>query len=237
MMKKDVCTEFSLKPSKVGIWTSGVSAKLFDPDARRIQGNKLRNKFGLSGKFVVFYHGSLSSTRGIPDTFEAMKILMKKYSNIVLFLLGSGPIAYMLKSSIKSENLQNNIIIHDAVEYEQVPKFISMSDVCIIPLPDYPCWRSQSPLKLFEYLSMEKVVIATDIPAHRSVLDNRKCCIYLSSVNPEEIAKVIEYASINKEKLAGWGKTGRKIVLQKYTWEKVAEVFEHYLLCIDSRHS
>jgi glycosyltransferase involved in cell wall biosynthesis len=112
-----------------------------------------------------------------------------------------------------------------------------MSDVCIIPLPDYPYWRSQSPLKLFEYLSMEKVVIATDIPAHRSVLDNQKCCIYLSSVNPEEIAKIIEYASINKENLAGWGKTGRKIVLQKYTWEKVAEVFEHYLLCIDSRYS
>ena len=237
MMKKDVCNDFSLKPSEVGIWTSGVSATLFDPDACGIQGNKLRNRFGLSGKFVVFYHGNLSSMRGILDTYEAMKILVKKFSNIVLFLLGSGPIVCMLKSSIKNDNLQNNIIIHDAVEYEQVPKFISMSDVCIIPLPDSPSWRSQSPLKLLEYLSMEKVVIATDIHAHRSVLNNQKCCIYLSSVNPEEIAKAIEYAFTNRERLAGWGITGRKIVLQKYTWKKVAEVFEHYLLYNASRHS
>jgi glycosyltransferase involved in cell wall biosynthesis len=236
MMKEDVCTDFSLKPSKIGVWTSGVSAKLFDPDVCNIQSNNMRNKFGLSEKFIVFYHGNLSSSRGLLETCEAM-IKLKKYPKIVLYLLGSGPFALSLKSFIKREKLQDNIIIHDPVEYEQVPNFICMSDVCIIPLPDHPDWRSQSPLKLFEYLSMEKVVIATDIPAHRSVLENQKCGIYLSSVKPEEIAKIIEYASDNKEQLSSWGKQGRKIILQKYTWDKVAGVFEDYLNSIDPKNS
>ena len=232
MMKKEICEKFSIKSSKIGVWTSGVSTTLFDPDACRIQGNELKAKLGLSGKFVVFYHGNLSPTRGITETIEATKIIAKKYSEVVLFLLGSGSFASHLKSSIKQENIQNNVIIHDAVDYEQVPKFISMCDVCIIPLPDYPYWRSQSPLKLFEYLSMEKTVIATDLPSHRSVLGNQECGIYLSSANPEVIAKAIEFAVVNKDKLRDWGKVGRTIVLRNYTWEKVAQDFQSYLMSI-----
>jgi glycosyltransferase involved in cell wall biosynthesis len=162
-----------------------------------------------------------------------MKIIAKKNSNVVLFLLGSGPFASHLKSLIKKENLQNNVIIHDAVDYEQVPMFISICDVAINPLPDYPYWRSQCPLNLFEYLSMEKTVIATDLPCHRTVLGSKECGIYLSSTNPEVIAKAIEFAVVNKDKLRDWGKVGRELVLRNYTWQKVAEDFLSYLMSIN----
>ena len=79
---------------------------------------------------------------------------------------------------------------------------------------------------------MEKVVLATDIPAHRVIMRNEKCCIYLRSVDPIEIAKSIEYAHVTEDKLSNWGKVGRKIVKGKYTWNKVAEEVEHFLLSI-----
>jgi glycosyltransferase involved in cell wall biosynthesis len=108
-----------------------------------------------------------------------------------------------------------------------------MCDVGIIPLPDHPYWRFQSPLKLLEYLAMEKVVILTDIPAHRAVIGEAKCGVYISAVNPTKIAGAIEYAYLNKGNLEEWGKMGRKIVKEKYTWEKVAMDLENYLLSID----
>jgi glycosyltransferase involved in cell wall biosynthesis len=80
---------------------------------------------------------------------------------------------------------------------------------------------------------MEKVVIATDIPAHRSVIGEAKCGIYISSIKPMEIAEAIEYSYLNKKNLEKWGKIGREIVEKKYTWEKVAKDLEHYLLSID----
>lgn len=237
MMKKEVCAKFSIDPSQVGVWENGASTTLFDPEACRIQGNELKAKLGLSGKFVVFYHGYLVSNRGITEAIEAMKIVAKKNCDVVLFLLGSGPYASHLKSSIKEENIQNIVFIHDAVDYEQVPKFISMCDVGISPIPDYPYWRSQSPLNVFEYLSMEKTVLATDLPLHRRILGNQECVIYMSSADPKVIAKAIEFAIANKDKLRDWGKVGRTIVLRNYTWQKVAENLEHYLSCIDSRCS
>jgi glycosyltransferase involved in cell wall biosynthesis len=50
-----------------------------------------------------------------------------------------------------------------------------------------------------------------------------------------EIARAIEYAHINKENLEKWGKIGRKIIKEKYTWEKVARDLESYLLLIDDK--
>jgi glycosyltransferase involved in cell wall biosynthesis len=231
-MKKKVCNDFDLKPDKVGVWTSGVSDSLFNPKNLISESMELKRKFGLTGKFVVFYHGVFSSTRGLTETIDALKILLPKYPNIVFFLLGTGPLASKLSALIQTEGLQENVIIGNPVDQVEVPKFISMCDIGIVPLPDHPYWRFQSPLKLLEYLAMEKVVILTDIPAHRAVIGEATCGVYISSINPMEIAKAIEYVYLNKDSLKERGKIGREIVKREYTWEKVAGSLENYLLSI-----
>jgi glycosyltransferase involved in cell wall biosynthesis len=231
-MKKEVCNDFDLNPEKVGVWTSGVSDSLFNPENLVSESMELKRKFGLTGEFVVFYHGVFSPTRGLIETIDALKILLPKYPNIVFFLLGTGPLASELSALIQTEGLQENVIIHDPVDQIEVPKFISMCDVGIVPLPDHPYWRFQSPLKLLEYLAMEKVVILTDIPAHRSVIGEAKCGVYISAANPMEIAKAMEYVYLNKDSLKERGKIGREIVKREYTWEKVARSLENYLLSI-----
>jgi glycosyltransferase involved in cell wall biosynthesis len=235
LMKKEVCCRFNLDPAKVGVWTSGVSDNLFNPQNLISESAELKRKLGLAGKFVVFYHGVFTATRGLQETIKAMKISKHRYSNAVLFLLGTGPIISRLKALIQKEDLQDTVIIHDPIDHSEVPKFIGISDVCIVPLPYHPYWRFQSPLKLLEYLAMEKVVIATDIPAHRSVIGEERCGIYISSIEPVEIARAIEYAYLNKENLEEWGKVGREIIREKYTWEKVAKDLENYLSSIDDR--
>lgn len=231
-MKKKVCNDFDLNPDMVGVWTSGVSDSLFNPKNFISESVELKRKFGLTGKFVVFYHGVFTPTRGLTETIDALKILLPKYPNIVFFLLGTGPLASKLSALIRTEGLQENVIIGNPVDQSEVPKFISMCDVGIVPLPDHPYWRFQSPLKLLEYLAMEKVVILTDIPAHRAVIGKATCGVYISSVNPMEIAKAIEYVYLNKDSLKERGKIGREIVKREYTWEKVAGSLENYLLSI-----
>jgi len=235
LMKKEVCSKFDIDPSKVGVWTSGVSIELFDPENCISDGKELKRKLGLARKFVVFYHGFFSFGRGLTETIEAMKIVRRKHTNVVFFLLGTGFNVDMLSVLIRKENLQENVIIHNPVDQSEVPKFIGMCDICIVPLPDNPFWRFQSPLKLLEYLAMEKVVILTDIPAHRAVVGKAKCGIYISAAKPMEIAKAIEYCYFNKENLEEWGAVGRRIVTEEYTWKKVAGDLENYLISIDDK--
>jgi len=234
MMKEDFCAKLKIIPKSVGVWTSGVNTKLFNPQKLAKKGKKLRIGLDLADKFIVFYHGDFGSdnspSRGIIETIKSIEILKDKINNLVLFLLGRSQLTPMIKKMIKKSGMQNKVIIHDPVDYENVPQYIAMCDVGIIPLPDLPEWRYQCPLKLLEYLAMGKVVIATDIPMNRYVIGKCKCGIYISRVNPEEIAKAITYAHNHIRKLRQWGSYGRAIVSKSYTWEKVAKDLEDYLL-------
>jgi glycosyltransferase involved in cell wall biosynthesis len=234
LMKNQICTRFNINPKRVGVWTSGVSTRIFNAENYVFQKNVLKTELGLSGKFIVFYHGIISLKRGLVETVEAMSIVKQKFPNVVFFILGAGAQtrAY-LENLIQRNQLQESVIIHDAVDYLKVPSYIAICDVGIVPLPNLPYWRFQCPLKLLEYLAMEKVVIATDIPAHRVIIGEAKCGVYISSVKPMEIAKAIEYVYLNKDTLKERGKIGRYIVKRKFTWEKLARDLENYLLSID----
>ena len=227
-MKKQICSIYQINSNFVGIWTSGTSTTLFNP--QKYNKTQIRKTHNLNKKFIVFYHGDLSLPRGIIQSVASITKLKTKNNDIILFLLGSGPALLTIKDIIQKNNLQKQVILHDAVDYLEVPKYIAMCDIGIVPLPDIPDWRNQCPLKLLEYLAMKKVVIATDIPANREILGNSKCGIYISSTNPKEIANAIEYAYSNKKKLKEWGAGGRRIIEKRYTWKKVAEDFEAYLL-------
>jgi glycosyltransferase involved in cell wall biosynthesis len=231
LMKQEICNKFYIDPRFIGVWTSGVSTALFKPE--NYDGVEIRKKLGLINKFIVFYHGSLSLYRGIEESIESIRILKKECDDIVLFLLGKSPRArdlLVIKELIQKSEVQDNVIIHSAVCYEDVPKYISMCDVGIVPLPDLPYWRYQCPLKLLEYLAMKKVVIVTDIPANREVIGESKCGIYVSSLDPEKIANAITYAYDNRDKLKEWGSDGRVIVEEKYSRNEVAKDLESFLL-------
>jgi len=225
LMKKEVCEKFNIDSKSVGVWTSGVSTIAFDPE--NYSGTAMRKKFGLEHKFVIFYHGDFGKTRGTIEAIKATEILKNQYPNLVLFLLGSGKLN--LAIILQKMNIQNMVIVHESVRYAEVPKYIAMCDVGIVPLPNLPDWRYQCPLNLLEYLAMKKVVIATDIPANREILGKSKCGIYASSADPKAIADAIVCAYNNREMLNEWGALGRMIVEEKYSWMKVTEDFEVYL--------
>jgi len=232
-MKEEICRKYKLNPDLIGVWSSGVSPTLFNPETWIPHGLEIRDRLGLVSRFVVFYHGVLSPNRGLVETIEAIKLLRHEHPEVVLFLLGSGPLTPVLKELVEKDKLDSNVIIHDKVDYEDVPKYISMSDVGIIPLPDLHYWRSQSPLKLLEYLAMEKVVINSDIPAHRDIIGEETCGIYIPLINSANIAKSIIYALQNKNKLKNWGKIGRSIIRKGYTWQIIASDLESYIQSLD----
>jgi len=226
LMKEEVCNKYNINPDFVGVFTAGVSTEIFRSE--KYSGNEIRKKYSLEDKFIIFCHGTFFNNRGIIETVQAIRILKDLYSNIFLFLLGDAN--FPLKNLIVELGVQKRVKFHESVSYSEVPKYIAMCDVGIVPLPNLPDWRYQCPLNLLEYLSMQKVVIATDIPANRVIIGNSKSGIYIPSSDPKDIADAIIYLYKNKKMLKKWGMLGRKIVEDKYDWNIVAKKLENYLL-------
>lgn len=235
LMRSEICDEFDISPEFMGVWTSGVSMKLFDP--LRFDKMKIRKELGVNGRFVIFHHGSLGRPE-LAETIRGIGKLKNQLDEVLLFLLGDSPNVPglpSLKTLIQENSLEDKVTIYGKVPYAEVPRLIASCDVAIIPLQYSYNWRYQSPLKLVEYLAMEKVVIATDIPANREIIGRSKCGIYIKTVDPEEIAGAIAFAYNNREHLQEWGASGRPIIKQKYTWEEIAKNLDSYLESLSLR--
>ena len=77
-MRKEVCDKFHINSKTVGVWTSGVSTTLFDPEKNDEKGTELRKKFGLTDNFVIFHHGNFGFKRGIVECIESVEIIKRK---------------------------------------------------------------------------------------------------------------------------------------------------------------
>jgi len=240
MMKEEICRSFNVNPKWVCILSNGVSDAFVPSERLNHSRTELRKKFGMSNRFVILYHGSFRWDGGLIESIQAIGLLKNDCPDVTLFLLGRSPskdLLNLLRRTVAETNVQANVILRGAVDFAHVPEYISMSDLGIVPLPNNPNWRFQQPLKLLEYMAMKKPAIVSDIPAHRSILGTNKNGIYVSFVEPTELAKAMKYAYDNKDRLEEWGEIGQEIVMKQYAWNKVNKDLVDYLLKIELGHS
>jgi glycosyltransferase involved in cell wall biosynthesis len=234
MMKEEICQVFGLRSEWVGVLPNGISDDFLKCQEKDGDIWGLRQKLGLSNRFVIIYHGSLRLHGGLLESVEAVRLAKNDHPDILLFLLGQGfpQTLSILRKAIETNRVQNNVILHGPVDFHSVPDYISMSDIGLVPLPNIPIWRYQQPLKLLEYLAMGKPIIAIDSPAHRNVAGANRNVVYVRDLNSNELAKAMIYAYENRDKLKDWGRSGQQVIVEKYVWKKVNEDLISYLMRI-----
>jgi glycosyltransferase involved in cell wall biosynthesis len=57
-----------------------------------------------------------------------------------------------------------NVLLVGEVEYREVPDYLASFDVCLIPFKIIPLTEATNPVKLYEYLSAGRPVVATPLP-------------------------------------------------------------------------
>jgi len=225
-MKETISARYGIDPQWAQVTPNGVSMAFFESSRFSDAGAQLKRQNDLVDKFVVLYHGAATAHRGIIESVESMEIVRRKHDDVVLFLLVNGPVVPTIRELVQKKALQDEVIVHDVVDYVDVPKYISMCDVGLVPLPNIPDWKDQCPLNLLEYLAMEKPVVLVDIPANRAIVGEAECGIYVRAADPVEISGGILRARDEKSRLEHRGACGRALVED---WESIAERLEGYL--------
>lgn len=228
-LKNILIKKYKIKKEKIGVWTSGVSLKNFT-NRPNIESNIIETT--KSKPFILMYHGSYSPNRGIENIILSLNELSTPIKeNIMVIFVGFNE-SQIKKLSMFCDrlNITENVKFISQVRYEELPQYISLCDVGIIPLPpdNTWCWES-SPLKTLEYLAMSKPIIATNIPFHQRIFYKGNCGVLIKNSKPNSIANAINYLYIHREKLDNMGKVGREIVEKFYTWDKKALDLEKFI--------
>gem|GEM_PF-1444331 len=212
-----------LKPQKVNPNKVYVIPNAVNPQKFHLQNKaKCRQKLKLTeDSFYFCFVGNLAPWQGLDYAITALSKLIgeSKDPKIKLIVIGDGPVKEKLQTLANKLNIKNNIIFLGAVDHENIPCIINACDVCIAP---FTAWRNKkigvSPLKLYEYLSCGKPVIASKVPGTK-IISELDAGILVEPDNVEELKKAYKEAI---KKLSYWEKKAHiihKEIAINHSWD------------------
>lgn len=173
--------------------------------------------------YLIIYTGKFTSGRGILKTLKSLR----NHKNIYFALLGYGDDKYL--NSIKKEaqryNLENQIIILEAVDYTLVSSFIEGADLALVYIePICLSYRFALPNKLFEAIHANVPILASNLPDISNIVNNYQIGICFDSYNLNEILK-----NLTTEQINIWRKNlllAKSELKWKHEGEKLLKLYE-----------
>ena len=169
---------------------------------------------------IVMYLGSVLSHSGLEVILNSIPNILKEIPNFKLLIVGDGPNLSSLKQQAKKLGISEKVIFTGFVPYKEVPKFCSLANLCINSFRINDMTVKLSPVKIFDFMSCGKPVLATPLKGmlHDFPKDS-ETIIYEDLNNFEE--KIISL--LQKDCLEEIGDRSRKFVKEYFTWEIVAK--------------
>ena len=90
-------------------------------------------------------------------------------------VVGYGKGVRDFKKYVKARGLSPRFRFVDYVKHEEVPKYIAMMDICLVPFGDFFTSQTRSSVKMKEFMSMGRAIVATRIGENITDLDNGRC--------------------------------------------------------------
>ncbi|OGZ64160.1 MAG: hypothetical protein A3A98_04235 [Candidatus Staskawiczbacteria bacterium RIFCSPLOWO2_01_FULL_40_39] len=232
--KEDITTAVQEKifpPEKIEYLGFGINLNRFNPD--RFPNDFVENKkreLGISpNKKVIGIIARLVKEKGYLELFKAFKIIIEKFPNTVLLIVG-------IHEPQKKDSIDINIMkeygIEDNViflgERKDIEEIYTVMDIFVLP-----SHREGLGNTLLEASAMKKPLVAYDIRGCRESVDNQKTGILVPLKNSHALADAMIYLIENPAKCLEFGKQGRKRIEEKFNedivFKKVRQEYEELI--------
>lgn len=170
--------------------------------------------------FVACYTGRLHTMemdKGLGIFVDAARTMPD-----IVFLLAGGPpegIESLQAAWADSGLPPAQFISLGSLPPADIPSVLAASDVCLITSPQNEFFAYEtSPMKLFEYMSAGRAIIASDLPSTREVVRHGDSAYLIPPSNPDALAHALRELRDQPDLRQNLGRNAAQAA-QRYTWE------------------
>ena len=214
--------------NKITLVHNGVHVDRFTP---RPVDRDLEKTLGTKGNVVIGYVGSIVDYEGLNLLIEASENLIHRgVVNFSVLIVGDGAALPALKHLASESSASDHVIFTGRVPHEDVERYYSLIDIAPFPRLSLPVTEMVSPLKPFEAMAMEKLVIASNVAALEEIVSDGETGLLFEKDNPESLTEVLVRSIQDSQLREDLGKNARQWVIENRDWkilsQKVTQLYD-----------
>jgi len=198
--EKSFLVHLGIDSDKIVFIHNGTDTDIFSPCKKEKNNNQ------------ILWIGRFTPGKGVKYLINAFNILVKKYPDFKLLMIGNGPLKNNIKQKIQDLNLGKNIILKEFVPNSKLPAIYCDSDVFVLS-----SLNEGVPRTVLEAMSCGVPIVCTNLPQLVSVVEG--CGLLVPVEDSQALAEGISKIISDKELARKLGENGRTKVVESYSWE------------------
>jgi glycosyltransferase involved in cell wall biosynthesis len=200
-----------INPSKISTIYNGLDFKRFKETnisfKKEISG--ISNKTKILGTVANFY-----PNKGLQYLIEALVLVVQKYSDIKLVLVGDGPLRDKLEASVKKLNLNNFVIFLG--HRSDVLSILTIFDIFILS-----SLKEGFPWAILEAMASGKAIVSTNVGGIPKMIENKKTGVLVPPKDSKALANAIITLLKNEEKAKTMSIAAKEKVVSEFTLDRM----------------
>lgn len=188
---------------------------LFTPKVDR---GAVRDRLGLSGRFVVGWVGSFRRFHAVELAIEAAAALRDSIPNLSLLLVGDGLERPRLEGLARDAGLRD-VVFTGTVPYAEMPGYIAAMDLALVLAPDHGDFH-YSPLKLREYMACARAMVVPRVGQVGRLVSDGVDALVIDPGDARALGHAIERAHRRPELRRALGTAARRKVALEGSWDR-----------------
>ena len=216
---KEYLIKRGIDAKKIAVIKNAVELDNFKRE--KISVEKCKKDFGVEGKMVLSYIGTLGMAHALDKVLDCAKAL-ETMEDVQFLIVGSGAEKDKLEEKKRKENI-HNVTFVGQVNKEVVKEYYAISDIGLVTLKKNERFSGVIPSKIFEYMAMEVPIIISVDGEARQIVEESGGGIFVEPENVEQMAEMVKNLIQKPETMAEMGKNGRMYVEKNFDRKELAQ--------------
>lgn len=212
---KDHLIQRGFNKDKIIILTNAADPDRFKPN----NDGSVRKKYKIAENTVIGFVGGFYPWHGLDLLFNVFKYLSDKYGKAILLLVGDGPMKLALEKKVIEFHLGKRVIFPGCIPNHELDAYIAAFDIAVMPHSN----EYGSPMKIYEYMAMEKAVIAPKLGPLIDGINHGENGLLFEPENEEHLRESLCELLDNETLRKDMGKKGRLKILKQHNWNRNGE--------------